>query len=217
MAIETRSNLSPSDLGEIRREVYEGSVFKYALFRYKNSNVFTSSEQWYLALKEDRVVPGTIEIEYDEIMTYKIDPETKQRAKDADGKDILVPKGQQGWTLIGLKDIDSITKEAMVEARRDALVHDKEAIILESKVKVAILETKIVQAQTLSVEMRAKLAKQLALGDDEDDDLVTTAGDTTANIGVDATGNVTTMTGAPTTGDASTPTVTDNSTGQQGQ
>jgi hypothetical protein len=215
MAIETRSKLSRSDFGEIRQEVYDAGVFKYALFRYQNSNVITNSEQWFLALKENRAVPGTIEIEYDEIMTYKVDPETKQRVKDDNGLDILVPKGRKGWTLVGLKDIDSITSEAMIEARKDALVYDKEAVILQSKVKVALLETEIVQAQTLSDKMRAKLTSQLLLDDDDE----TTTGDDNgaATVGVDSAGNVTTIEANPQAGDTAAGNVTANTTGQQGQ
>lgn len=176
MEREIRRGLSRSDFGEFKREEYKDGKFNYSLIRYERFVVMINSEEWHETIKENKAVPGSIAIEFEKILRYKTDPDSKQRVKDAHGNDVLEETGRWGWTLIAVKNITQITAEALIEGQKDALEYDKQAIVLTSKNKAAMLEMEYMKIMTLSPEFTDKLKNHLLLDDDTDENDLGTEG-----------------------------------------
>jgi hypothetical protein len=156
MPIDEKKGLSRSDFGDIVREVRDSQGrFSYGLIGFEEGVCFVRSEEWFKALKDSTVVPGSINVAKDEIMTYELD-ENRARVLDENGKPKLVKAGRTGWSLTRAVSLQALKNDSTTRIEVGLLaVKEKTAMLMaDTNYKRAIQEAEKFMDVSEDLEMK---------------------------------------------------------------
>lgn len=182
--------LSRSDFGAMRNVTKKADnvTFSYALIQYLDGMCMIQSEQYYNWFMEGKVMPKTIKVLQDEIMTYEKDENGAPKI-GPDGKKITKGTGKVGYSIIGAIGLEMAQNESSMRILSETMeFKEKTATVLaQTEFQMAI---KALTAYSPSAAQKALIAMRIADDEDEENDEPTAGGDqnsgAVAGAGVEA-------------------------------